>query len=1411
MMNMRRSWLAAALPGVVLLPACSEEVKDINRVQPGYIEKSALDGEWYYRQTVVDVPPDLQIGFVGLEGKLEKVRFELYQGDILIRRTHEAIEGLDETDTMPGAVFAGDVVGAMKTDRFDIVRDYNGSSGSQSNVLNENTSDRPWWEQKYLRPDWGSLSGWGPVDFSGLFEAFSANSYFVPEYERDNPDHLQVDVEDGVISFVTSYLVSDGGETCFFEFGAFRSTTNTRNPCGSGEIKVRHSFVRINPEDEAQFEPRRHFDREVLRDDDGRVMSYVTVSVPDGQGGAEYIDIECTDETLAQLAPRYTAADCQPVAAPGMNRFGFFRTERFANDRRVASGHDELRNFYANQHKVWEQYYEWDLESDGRTIKRDAAGKPLVKKDSKGQPVRIPVSARKVRPIVYYLNVGFPEDLKQTAAKISQDWDEVFTNALASAKGISADALRAEIASTDPNGENTVYRIKDNDCRKSVIEAYLKRVPQLQDVVDGLTDELGILPGNLARVCAALESESRDRGLERFRWQQIGDAKYSFVYWVNENQPSGPLGFGPSGPDAQTGRILSGNAYVYGAAIDSYARASMDMVRFINGDLADDYSDLYLPITSGKTISDWAELRNKSRADEPVEVTQELRSELKRRFSPYTQANPEHTRFEAGEIDLSRVTKDMADRARVKSPNDPFFAGDERGDVRAVLKQRLLDDPVLRERMVPKATVLLLERVFGWSTADHPGEEMPAEMLEVLVDLTVNPRAISEHMRKRSQFYMERNITMPEFIDDAVYGRALSLKDRDPQEVYRLLREEIFRGVMLHEIGHTVGMTHNFRASADALNYFDDFWDIQERFDTDEERDAELQPEYRYTSIMDYGARFNTDFQGLGKYDQAAIKFAYGGMVERFEDDVPVPGRLDMHLEFDDFSKIPELLGGDPANLTRREDVPADQALEDLRRGIRENGQLYAENPTRTAKDYWIDRSVPYFYCFDYYNGVEPRCRTWDEGPSYEETVKSAIQRFWNFYFFSNFRRGRDESEFINGFFGRIDRLAPYLEYPFPAYSFLQQYTNRDGETLDVAEDLLRAAMMGSDFILQVIGTPTPGPTCRLQLTGGLNPEFKFLPADTFLDFNGFRDCQADNRFYEVPQGVGRNQFLSLSDDYNTKIEFIGTFYEKQQLLISLMLPGFNYSQIPGSFLASLEGPHPVGFGYYDVFSEGMVSLVNSVFNGSFGYLRWASLGENAGFGDAFASRPFHTRIVENEAGERELRYPRFFDFAAVNPKLPPPESAGFGNTSSTEIWTYLPYDLGTNAFFFAAQLASRGVDDRLDFYQYLAIDAVGSSNERVVDPRNANADVVEFENPKTGELFRAFQTEDGRSMSVELLRRAADAAALWVDTKERYDEDDNPSDALIEEFREADEVLEFYVGAIQDFRFLRSLMDVGK
>src|SRR5439155_15121057 len=35
--------------------------------------------------------------------------------------------------------------------------------------------------------------------------------------------------------------------------------------------------------------------------------------------------------------------------------------------------------------------------------------------------------------------------------------------------------------------------------------------------------------------------------------------------------------------------------------------------------------------------------------------------------------------------------------------------------------------------------------------------------------------------------------------------------------------------------------------------------------------------EYQYSTIMDYGSRMNSDVRGIGKYDDAAILFAYAG------------------------------------------------------------------------------------------------------------------------------------------------------------------------------------------------------------------------------------------------------------------------------------------------------------------------------------------------------------------------------------------------------------------------------------------------------------------------------------------------------------------------------------------------------
>ena len=152
--------LIAALAG-----GCAEPVEDISYVQPHYVKKDLFQGEWKYKQTVVDMSPESPTGFVGLEGALEKVRWEITQWALIAYRTHEAIPGLDEDDTLDGKAFEGDPVAMFAIQsHFDIRRSYNAATGEQTNVITENTMDRPWFEREYMRVNWSSNMMAGPVD-----------------------------------------------------------------------------------------------------------------------------------------------------------------------------------------------------------------------------------------------------------------------------------------------------------------------------------------------------------------------------------------------------------------------------------------------------------------------------------------------------------------------------------------------------------------------------------------------------------------------------------------------------------------------------------------------------------------------------------------------------------------------------------------------------------------------------------------------------------------------------------------------------------------------------------------------------------------------------------------------------------------------------------------------------------------------------------------------------------------------------------------------------------------------------------------------------------------------------------------------------------------------------------------------
>ncbi len=127
--------------------------------------------------------------------------------------------------------------------------------------------------------------------------------------------------------------------------------------------------------------------------------------------------------------------------------------------------------------------------------------------------------------------------------------------------------------------------------------------------------------------------------------------------------------------------------------------------------------------------------------------------------------------------------------------------------------------------------------------------------------------------------------------------------------IYDELEKLLYKGVAQHEMGHVVGLRHNFAASADRNNYGDGYFrtenypELAEKIE-DHVRGRLQDPEnthgtigdevwrirqthestmnyFAYASVMDYQMEAYSHASGLGKYDKAALKFVYGRSIEQ--------------------------------------------------------------------------------------------------------------------------------------------------------------------------------------------------------------------------------------------------------------------------------------------------------------------------------------------------------------------------------------------------------------------------------------------------------------------------------------------------------------------------------------------------
>ena len=498
--------------------------------------------------------------------------------------------------------------------------------------------------------------------------------------------------------------------------------------------------------------------------------------------------------------------------------------------------------------------------------------------------------------------------------------------------------------------------------------------------------------------------------------------------------------------------------------------------------------------------------------------------------------------------------------------------------------------------------------------------------------------------------------------------------------------------------------------------------------------------------------------------------------------DMSKPGSLGSLLKVKDYSQIPDMLGGRSA-IKSRVYRPAEEVMEERREGVLTNARKILDDRDQSPENFWSDRTVPFAFCSDEYRG-DLRCRTWDEGANHVEAVTSAFNRFWSFHFFDSYRRGRSEGAFINGFFSRINRVIEYLIYPWQHYVFYDSYD------LDVRQDLLSASVLGLNFLNEVLAAPTPGYYCRYQGQNFYVPRgYVVRPSDELCDLY-------------IPHGIGRSMYLSFSDDYLYKIDSLGAYYDKLNLMQTLII---NFT----SFFKVVDDSDRRRFSinYYRGFKREIINFVrNLIFSSMPAYYR--SSASNTPILSSNRSANFHYRLDEDNTPRP---VPMVDPTQPLKPLVGPeaqPISEEDLQEGSPRIIAPVPYNMMQQGALLTAVFNSSFADEETDMVDYMFIHEEGSGDERNYGP---DTEIIRFTDPYTGSTYQTAQTHDGFSISASILIEAK--AYLEGPWQRAYDQLQTYPDEQTyqEQFENREFILQQYIELMNDLREMISFVEANR
>ncbi|MEO8878256.1 MAG: hypothetical protein ABI461_21865 [Polyangiaceae bacterium] len=913
---------------------CAQERDPINQVQADALDKHFFvgaslsdntdDPEFYMRNTIVDVPNGDSNGiFTAYYSQpLSRIKWEIQEDNLIARLTYEAITNSDGHGSKTSN--NGQIVGMWTiTSHFDIRRSYNPQTGEELNLIGENSTDRPWYQREYFRVDWSknlitdaysldSLSGAG---LQGV--KFDAESYYVQD--PNDPNAPTFDQDNGYFDVTTKALATP--QIIDTPYGAypacfFTSTIPTLN-CNPTEVTLRLAFKKVVDHD---YEP---------KDWDGNKMDAFGWFTEDRIGYDRNYGV--LDDNWHRFAAMYNIWDKSHIdgaecaidywrdANNNIINYKVNDDGSFATDGATGLPIPDPKGQPHPGTPIGADVHR-DTNKNGTEDEcefADGAGNAVhsgSRCDQFSHKCDLPLHERTTKTIPWYFGGDGAPDLFASTARALNEWNvAVLRSALI---GQNVEAARVSGTTPVPSSFNLATEDALAADQAPGATAQFKPIFTLCHNPTIATDNVACFKHN-----SAGELLKGADGNPIMVSARIGDIRYNFVDMVANPMSDSPWGIMVDANDPLTGEKVTTSVNEWASVLDFAAQGTEDLLRWINGEISDQQ------ITSGSYLRDWVNASKLGTGQyNPGTMTHE---QIMSAASSIT--NPALT-TKVGPNGEGAYTSKLAPGAFLAAASKKL-AQSQGGSLDAVFegnRQKLLGSQFETQMVTP----MQLQRA-GFNPNATPIAGNGPALAKASPLQGMNPQVKQWVQRLKDQNsggHASCQIEQPE--PDALVGMARQaqrlyplpqdaakgspgyapvgdanyapLKAQRDQALHQWIREQFNVSVIAHEMGHSMGLRHNFTGSWDSMNYKPQYWQLrtengkekacaditQPNVDghtcvgprwidpvTDEETNG-LIWKWGSSTVMDYPGDQTQDMNDIGSYDKAAMRYGYADLAD---------------------------------------------------------------------------------------------------------------------------------------------------------------------------------------------------------------------------------------------------------------------------------------------------------------------------------------------------------------------------------------------------------------------------------------------------------------------------------------------------------------------------------------------------